>query len=143
MATNRSQFWEDLARDLEDPQFLREYLMESIRVATIDRVVNELDQARQAAGLSKAALARAISSEPAVVRRLFSAGHVNPTLGTLTEVATALGMRITLEPLPDAERERLTDPLRTGQAADVRALADHLEAMRRSRDRVVVDRLAC
>jgi transcriptional regulator with XRE-family HTH domain len=135
VATDRSQFWEDLARDLEDPQFLREYLVESIRIATIDRVVNELDQARQAAGLSKAALARAISSEPAVVRRLFSAGHVNPTLGTLAEVAAALGMRITLEALPHAERERLTDPLREGRAADVRALADHLEELRRTSSR--------
>ncbi len=115
MAIKRSQFWEDLARDLEDPQFLREYVVESIRIATIDRVVNGLDQARQAAGLSKAALARAISSEPAVVRRLFSAGHVNPTLGTLAEVAAALGMRI--------------------QAADVKALVDHLEEMRRTHSR--------
>jgi transcriptional regulator with XRE-family HTH domain len=109
--------------------------VESIRIATIDRLVNELDQARQAAGLSKAALARAISSEPAVVRRLFSAGHVNPTLGTLAEVAAALGMRVTLERLPDAERERFTHPLREGHAADTRALASHLEELRRTRDR--------
>jgi hypothetical protein len=33
------------------------------------------------------------------VRRLFSAGHVHPTLGTLAEVAAALGMRVVLEPL--------------------------------------------
>ena len=83
MGAASSVFWDDLARDLEDPEFLREYLAQSIRIATIDRIVNELDDARQQAGMSKAELARATNSEPATVRRLFSAGHVNPTLGTL------------------------------------------------------------
>ena len=64
MDTGRSVFWDDLASDLQDPEFLREYVAESIRIATIDRIVNELDAARTAAGLTKADLARAISSEP-------------------------------------------------------------------------------
>ena len=108
MDAGRSMFWDDLAQDLKDPQFLREYVAQSIRFATIDRIVNELDGAREAAGLSKAELARAINSEPATVRRLFSAGHVNPTLGTLAEVAAALGMRVVLEPLEADDRERIT-----------------------------------
>ena len=99
MTTGRSIFWDDLASDLQDPESLREYVAESMRIATIDRIVNELDVARAAAGLSKADLARAISAEPAAVRRLFSSSHVNPTLGTLAEVAAALGMRVVLEPL--------------------------------------------
>ena len=45
MDTGRSVFWDDLASDLQDPQFLREYVAESIRIATIDRIVNELDAA--------------------------------------------------------------------------------------------------
>jgi len=73
-------------------------------------VVNALDDAREAAGLSKAALARSISAEPAAIRRLFSAGQVNPTLGTLAEVAAALGMRITVEPLPVGERMQASRP---------------------------------
>lgn len=107
-------FWDDLARDLKDPEFLREYVCESVRIATIDSVVNSLDEAREAAGLSKAELARAISAEPAVIRRLFSASGVNPTLGTLAEVAAALGMRITLEPLPLDERKAVTEPAARG-----------------------------
>lgn len=130
MSTTRSAFWDDLARNLEDPEFRRQYVIESIRIATIDQVVNALDDAREAAGLSKAALARAISAEPAVVRRLFSAGHVNPTLGTLAEVAAALGMRITVEPLPAAERKKLTGPLLDDDDVDTRALATHLGALR-------------
>ncbi|TXS32790.1 helix-turn-helix domain-containing protein [Streptomyces sp. gb1(2016)] len=130
MSNNHDAFWDDLAEDLKDPDFLRDYIVESMRIATIDRIVNELDAARSAAGLSKAALARAISSEPAVVRRLFSAGHVNPTLGTLAEVATALGMRITLEPLPAGEQRTVTTPLLTGEAADRPALTEHLRKLR-------------
>jgi len=126
-------FWEDLAEDLQDPEFLRGYVRESIRIATIDELVNALDEAREAAGLSKAALARAIGADPAVVRRLFSAGHVNPTLGTLAEVAAALGMKVTLQPLPPQERRQVTQPLLEGRAADPEALAEHMAAMRRTR----------
>jgi transcriptional regulator with XRE-family HTH domain len=132
--TERSVFWDDLARDLKDPQFLREYVARSIRIATIDRIVNELDGAREAAGLSKAELARAINSEPATVRRLFSAGHVNPTLGTLAEVAAALGMRVVLEPLDADDRKRITEPLLEGSTEDPRVLARRLEAIRRTPD---------
>jgi len=129
-----SVFWDDLTQDLKDPQFLREYVAQSIRIATIDRIVNELDAAREEAGLSKAELARAINSEPAAVRRLFSAGHVNPTLGTLAEVAAALGMRVVLEPLEDGDRKRITGPLPEGSTDDPQVLARRLDAMRRKPD---------
>ena len=101
----RSVFWDDIASDVEDPEFLREYITQSIRIATIDAVINALDEARVSEGLTKAELARAIGAEPATVRRLFSAGAANPTLGTLAEVAAALGLRITVESMPGAERE--------------------------------------
>ncbi len=117
-------FWDDLAEDLKDPEFLQDYVRESVRIQTIDQLVNALDYAREAAGLSKAALARAVRTEPAVIRRLFSASRVNPTLGTLAEIAAALGMRVTLEPLPAAERQYLTAPLLEGECADTKALAD-------------------
>ena len=128
--TSDGAFWDDLARDLQDPEFLRDYVVESVRIATIDSVVNALDDAREAAGLSKAELARAISAEPAVIRRLFSASGVNPTLGTLAEVAAALGMRVTLEPLAAPERKTLTEPLLAGRAADTKRLAKHLAGLR-------------
>jgi transcriptional regulator with XRE-family HTH domain len=127
---NKSLFWADLARDLADPDFLREYVVQSVRVATVDRLVNELDSVREAAGLSKASLARAISVEPAVVRRLFSSARSNPTVGTLSEVAAALGMTITLEPLDEAEREQITVPLLEGRSADTAALVERLGEMR-------------
>lgn len=125
-----SAFWDDLVRDLEDPDFLREYVAESVRIATIDRMVNELDAARQVAGLTKAELARAIGSEPATVRRLFSSGHVNPTLGTLAEVAAALGMRVTLEPLSADDRQQITKPLLDGATGDPGVLAARMASLR-------------
>jgi hypothetical protein len=60
---------------------------------------------------------------------------VNPTLGTLAEVAAALGMRITLEPLAASERESVTAPLLEGRAADTRVLAKHLSELRRTKPR--------
>lgn len=121
-----SAFWDDLARDLEDPEFLREYVVESMRIATIDTVINALDDARKAAGMSKAQLARAIQADPATIRRLFSSDRVNPTLGTLAEVGAALGFRVTVEPLPESERRHITRPLLEGRVADTRKLARHL-----------------
>jgi hypothetical protein len=82
------------------------------------------------------ALARAINSEPATVRRLFSAGHVNPTLGTLAEVAAALGMRVVLEPLEDGDRKRITGPILAGSTDDPQVLARRLDAMRRKPESV-------
>lgn len=57
--TSTSAFWDDLARDLEDPEFLREFAAESMRIATIDEVVTAGD----AAGMSSAEPARAIQIE--------------------------------------------------------------------------------
>lgn len=114
MSGNKSLFWEDLNRDMQDPNFRAEFLLQSARIGTIDRVINALDEARIDHDLSKAALARAIGSDPAVVRRLFSA-HGNPTLGTLAEIAAALGMEVTLTPLPK-DKARVFADLRKDSA---------------------------
>lgn len=133
MADQQSAFWKDLARDLEDPRFLRDYVVESVRIATIDRIINELDEAREDAGLSKADVARAINSDPATVRRMLSSGRTNPTLGTLAEVAAVLGLRITVEPLADAEEKTITGPLRSGQTENPREVAEAGERARRAK----------
>lgn len=125
-----SAFWNDLTRDLEDPVFLRDFVIESMRIAMTDRIINALDTAREAAGLSKAELARIIQVEPATIRRLFSSDHSNPTLSRLAEIATALGMRITLEPLREDEHKLVVEPLLSGRSADPTALARHLYQLR-------------
>jgi transcriptional regulator with XRE-family HTH domain len=96
-----------LADRLRDPEFARHHAVETARIAAIDAVINQLDELREASGLTKAGLARAIGSEPSVVRRLLSAQAVNPTLATVAEVAAALGMKVTLEPMSKEERKRI------------------------------------
>jgi transcriptional regulator with XRE-family HTH domain len=132
MAPEGGLFWEDLARDLEDPGFLREYIISSIRIAMVDGLVNQLDEAREEANMSKAELARAIGAEPAAVRRLLSSGRKNPTLGTVTEVASALGLRLKFEKLPARERKIVTEPLRSGHVVDAFALISHVDATARA-----------
>ena len=129
-----SAFWNDLVEDLEDAEFLREYVVESIRIATIDSIVNSLDDAREAAGLSKASLARAINADPATMRRLFTGKTSNPTLATLAEVAAALGMRVALEPLSESERSKITQSLLEGRAANAAGLAEYLQNLRNTRN---------
>jgi len=106
-----NQFWQDLQSDMHDPEFARAYATESIRIATVDSIVNELDSLRDDANLTKAQLARAIGSNPSAIRRLLSSSSANPTLGTLAEVAAALGMKVTLTPMTQQERRQITDPM--------------------------------
>jgi transcriptional regulator with XRE-family HTH domain len=114
-------FWDDLARDLDDPEFVRGYVAASVKIATTDAMINALDEARASAGMSKAELARVIGTEPATVRRLFSSHSANPTLGTLAAIAAALGLRVSVEPLSGEDKESVTEPLRTGKITEAGA----------------------
>jgi len=42
---------------------------------------------------------------------MLSSGNSNPTLGTLAEVAAALGLRITVEPIRKSERGQIIESL--------------------------------
>ena len=46
MTAGNAAFWDDLAEDLKDPEFLRSYVVESVRIATVNTLVNALDDAR-------------------------------------------------------------------------------------------------
>ncbi|WP_019873988.1 helix-turn-helix domain-containing protein [Sporichthya polymorpha] len=104
-------FWDDLEGDLADPGFRRQYLLESERIATIDRIINQLEEVREQLGMSKADLARAIGRTPESIRRLMTAKSVNPQLSLVTEIASALGYRVTLSPMSAAERREVAEPL--------------------------------
>jgi len=106
-------FWADLQERLTgDPEFARQYLLEWVKVSTVDRIVNELDARRQDLGLSKSDLAKAVRRDPAAIRRLLSDSTGNPTLETVSSVAAAVGLRVALVPMGNAERQVLSDPLR-------------------------------
>ena len=113
MATAPTAFWDDLAEDLRDPDLRHHYILESERIAAIDRIINQLDELRQMEGLTKAELARAIERSPETVRRLLTAKAVNPQFSVIAELAAVLGYRVTLERMSESERRRVADPLRT------------------------------
>jgi DNA-binding XRE family transcriptional regulator len=112
-----SEFWRDLDEDLQDEDFRRQFLLESERIATVDRIVNQLDDVRRELGVSKADLARAIGRTPESIRRLLTAKSVNPQLSLVAELASVLGYRVTLEPMSTAERRRVAEGLRKSAKA--------------------------
>jgi len=90
------------ARRAQEPAFADAYDTSRRRIDQIDRLVRALDERRDALGLSKAELARRSEIAPEAVRRLFSAGALNPTIATLTAIADTLGLELVLhEPQPD------------------------------------------
>lgn len=107
-----SGFWDDLTADLADPAFRQQYLLESERIATIDRIISQLEEVREQLGMSKADLARAIGRSPESIRRLMTAKSINPQLSLVAEIASALGYRVTLSPMTAAERREVAEPLR-------------------------------
>ena len=77
----------------ENGEFRAEFEQQRRQIAQVDAVVNQLDQLREEAGISKADLARAIGKEPSSIRRLFTAS-VNPELKTVAAVADVLGAKV-------------------------------------------------
>ncbi|MCA1844077.1 MAG: helix-turn-helix domain-containing protein [Actinobacteria bacterium] len=98
-----SSFWDDFESEMENPEFRDEFLRQHARTLTVDRIVNALEDQRETLGVSKADLARHLRGSPPAVRRLLTATNPNPTLVTLVDVAGALGLRLTLEPIPPKE----------------------------------------
>ena len=108
----RSVFWDDLDENFLDPEFKRRYVLDSQRIAAIDRIVNDLNDLRDQLGMTKADLARAVDRTPEAVRRLFTAKTVNPELGFIAELAAALGHEVVLRPMSDAKQAKSAQALR-------------------------------
>lgn len=130
MKANKSLFWDDLERKLENPEFLRAYVIESIRISTVDAILGQLDDVREEIGITKAELARSIGAEPASLRRLFASNAANPTLGTLADMAAVLGLRLSLEPMSVGERKQISKSLLEGRTSDAKKLVKNLEQVK-------------
>jgi DNA-binding phage protein len=107
-------FYQDLLEDLKDPEFLREYIKSSIRISTVDAIINGLEARREELGKSKADIANALELHGAAVRRLFTSKECNPTIGAISEIAAVLGMRIVLEPMRSTQSKIVASALETG-----------------------------
>lgn len=116
--TGGTLFWKDLQGDLDaDPAAKAAFALTMHTIASIDDVINGLDERRRDAGLSKAALARRAGMPDAAVRRLFTASDTNPTLRTAAMLAAALGLRLTVEPLARVERVEVDRLLAVAEAS--------------------------
>lgn len=82
------------AKRAEEPGYAEAYADARRKIDQIDRLVNALDERREALGMTKAELARRADIAPEAVRRLFSADNPNPTIGTLTAIADTLGLEL-------------------------------------------------
>ena len=111
-----SEFSDDFDAGMRDPEFREEFLRQHARALTLDRIVNALEERRECLGVSKADLARHLQGSPPAVRRLLTATNPNPTLATLVDVAAALGLRLTLEPIPPKEAKESPAAVASPQA---------------------------
>jgi DNA-binding phage protein len=92
---------------LADPEFRRAFLTEHARTLTVERIVNELEAERGRLGITKAQVARHLHASAPAVRRLLTNEETNPKLATIVDVAGALGLRVTIEPIPADETGEL------------------------------------
>ncbi len=83
---------------MKAPEFAAGYEQARREIDAVDRIVRALDKARIDVGMSKAELARKVSTTPEVVRRLLTEERANPTIATVVKLAEVLGLRVELVP---------------------------------------------
>ena len=93
-----------VADRMKSPAFAKAYAKARAEIDTVDQVMRALDAARTEAKLSKAEIARRISTSPVIVRKLFTKASKNPSYTTISKIAQAIGLRLVLEPQPPRRR---------------------------------------
>lgn len=94
-----------IAGRMDDPEFRAEYERARREISQVDAVIRQLDDRREAAGLSKAELARHIGRDPSSIRRLFTA-ESNPELLLVASIAEQLGADVRIVPRGRGRRRR-------------------------------------
>src|SRR5215467_10292520 len=96
-----SRFHQRLRKDLQDPEFAAAFYEMSVEIT----LLQALEEARKALGVTEQELAERMGVQRAGVTRLFNATDANPTLETLTSILRALGLHaeVTLRPADSAE----------------------------------------
>jgi transcriptional regulator with XRE-family HTH domain len=90
---------------MENPEFQAEYERAGREIDQVNSVVRQLDELREAAGLSKAELARRIGRDPSSIRRLFTA-QANPELLLIASIAEGLDAEVRVVPQRSARRRK-------------------------------------
>lgn len=94
-----------IATRMDDPEFRAEYERARREIDQVDSVIRQLDELREAAGLSKAELARHIGRDPSSIRRLFTA-ESNPELLLVASIAEDLGAEVRVVPRSSGPRRQ-------------------------------------
>ena len=94
-----------MAARMDDPEFRAEYERARREIDQVDSVIRQLDGLREAAGLSKAELARHIGRDPSSIRRLFTA-ESNPELLLVASIAEDLDAEVRIVPRTSGRRRR-------------------------------------
>ncbi len=97
MGRARSKFWDDLNDDMQDPEYRVAFEDEVTRIKAHDRILNTLNEAIVASGMTKRELARRVGMNESSLRRLLSARQ-NTTIKTLEPLALELGFELALVP---------------------------------------------
>jgi DNA-binding phage protein len=105
MARRRTAYDRYRDEQMKSRTFDAAYRAARREIDAIDSIIRMLDRARIDVGMTKAALARQISAQPEIVRRLFTTEHPNPTLSTVVKLATAVGCRLALLPASRQPRQ--------------------------------------
>lgn len=104
-----------IAARMDDPEFRDEYKRARREIDQVDSVIRQLDTLREAAGLSKAELARHIGRDPSSIRRLFTA-ESNPELLLVASIAEDLGAEVRVVPRKSGRRRSSTKTKRAATA---------------------------
>lgn len=89
------------AQSEKDPSFASGYERELQRIKTYDWIINAIDEKRRELGMTKKVLAKTAGVPYSSVRRLFASSSevANPTFSTLADLASSVGLTLTLQPL--------------------------------------------
>jgi len=96
--TRKTAFDRYVDEQKKSPTFAAEYERVGAEILAVDDLIRLIDTERVDLGMSKADLARKVSTTPAAMRRLLTSGEANPTITTVLDVLAAVGMRLTLLP---------------------------------------------
>lgn len=101
MPRKKSMFDRFLDEEMQSPSFAAEYERVGTEIDAVDSLIRAVDAARLDLGMTKADLARKVSSSPEAIRRLLTSGDANPTFRTVLEVLGAVGLRLSVaKPAP-------------------------------------------
>jgi hypothetical protein len=102
--TNAGAAWDEFVGDeLADDRAALEYSVAMARVAATTALAAAFERARVANRMSKAQVARRIFKKPSAISRLFGGDGINPTCGTLAEMAVGTNTRVRIIVEPNLE----------------------------------------